>query len=52
MFSFLISRMVNMGIVNAILKFENQILSYKQGTEFEIVCFENKAEVLFYWYNW
>lgn len=31
--------MVNMGIVIALSKFESQIMSYKQETKFEILCF-------------
>lgn len=31
--------MVNMGIVIALSKFESQIMSYKQETKFEIICF-------------
>lgn len=33
-------------IFNASSKFEGQILSYKQDTEFEILCLVNKARVL------
>lgn len=40
------NRMVNMGIFNTLSKLESQILSYKQDTEFEILCFVNKARVL------
>ena len=49
--------MDNMGIFNALSKFESQILSYKQDTEFGILCFVNKAWALllfkyvFYWYK-
>lgn len=51
------NRMVNMGIFNALSKLESQILSYKQDTEFESLCFVNKAQTLlwftnvFYWYK-
>lgn len=38
-----LSRMDNMGIFNASSKFDCQILSYKQVTEFELLCFINKA---------
>lgn len=40
------NRMVNMGIFNALSKLESQILSYKQDTEFEILCFVNKARLV------
>ena len=42
---------------NALSIFESQILSYKQDTEFENLCFVNKARALlwftyvFYWYK-
>lgn len=39
-------RMVNMGIFDALSKFESQILSYKQDVEFEILCFVIKARML------
>lgn len=39
-------RMVSMGIFNTLLKFENQLLSYKQDTEFKILCFVNIAQAL------
>lgn len=38
--------MVSMGIFNTLLKFENQLLSYKQDTEFKILCFVNIAQAL------
>ena len=38
-------RMVDRGTFNALTKFESQILSYKQDTEFKILCFVNKARV-------
>lgn len=34
-----------MGIFNSSSKFESQILNYKQDTEFEIICFGNKAQL-------
>lgn len=49
-----------MGIFNSSSKFESQILNYKQDTEFEIICFGNKAQLslvivyiqcMFYWYK-
>lgn len=42
-FPILISRMVNIGILSTLSKFEKQILNYKQDTGFEILCFVNKA---------
>lgn len=33
------STMINMGNVNAYSKYESKMSSYKQGTEFEILCF-------------
>lgn len=42
---------------NVLSKFENQILNYKQHTEFQILCFVNKTRVLLlftfvlYWYK-
>lgn len=47
----------NIGIFNALLTFENQMLCYEQDNELEILCFENKARVLLmftyvlYWFN-
>lgn len=35
-------RIVNMGNFNALSKFESQILSYKQDTEFGVLCFVKK----------
>lgn len=46
-FLFVISRMVKMGILNDSSIFECQIKSYKHDTEFEILCFVNKVQVLF-----
>lgn len=40
------SRIFNIDIVYASSKFESQKLSYKQDTEFDILCFVNKAKVL------
>lgn len=45
-FPILISRMVNIGILSTLSKFEKQILNYKQDTGFEILCFVNKSRVL------
>lgn len=45
-FIFLMPRVVNMGNVIGSSKFEGKILSYKQTTEFEILCFINKFFVL------
>lgn len=38
--------MINIGIVNASSKFEDKKLSYKQDTEFDILCFVDKPKVL------
>lgn len=38
--------MVNIGIFNASSKFESQILSYKQDTEIDTLCFVTKDWVL------
>lgn len=46
-FLFVISRMVKKGILNDSSIFECQIKSYKHDTEFEILCFVNKVQVLF-----
>ena len=35
--------MINIEDYNAMAKFESQIASYKQDTEFIILCFVNKA---------
>lgn len=48
-------RIVNMGNFNALSKFESQILSYKQDTEFGVLCFVKKKKslrliIVFYWY--
>lgn len=40
------NRIVNMGIFNALSKLESQILNNKQDTEFEILCFVNKARLV------
>lgn len=45
-FPFLNPRMVNMGICNVLSKFGSQISRYRQDTEFEIFCNENKARML------
>lgn len=44
--SFLLSIMANMDEWNALSKFESQVLSYKQNTELENLCFVNKAWAL------
>lgn len=56
-FYFLMSRIVNMNNLKALWKIENQISSYKQVTEVNILCFVNKTQVVllftfvFYRYN-
>lgn len=43
------TRIVNMGILNASSKSESQILSYKQDTEIRILCFvKSLSLVIFY----
>lgn len=57
MFPILMFRMIDMDIRNAFAKFESQILRYKQNIEFEILCKDNRTQVLplvthlFYWYT-
>lgn len=55
-FPILMFRMVNMVTFNAFSKFESQILSYKQDTEFGVLCFVKKKKslrliIVFYWYR-
>lgn len=54
-FPFLMSRNVKMSILNASSTLECQILSLKEGTEFEMLCFVNKASsslvIVLYRYN-
>lgn len=51
------TRMVNIGILNASSKSESQILGYKQDIEIRIFCCVNKAQVLLlftkllFWYK-
>lgn len=40
--------MVNVGIVNASSKFKSQIWGYKQDTESAMLCFVNKACLIFF----
>ena len=37
---------MNIEVYNVISKFESQISSYRQDTEFIILCFVNKARIL------
>lgn len=38
--------MVNVGIFNASSNLENQIMKYKEDTDYEILCLVNKGRVL------